>query len=347
MALNYQWPRECPLPGHGFDLCDGPASLGNADDYSARWAVWVATAGIRFGLRTDEVMDDELGDVNPHYTAGERPSHVTMTFNRDGQPIIAIQSDSVTVSVRYFVDDVSTEVTFEGKTPLLYNNQSALQAATPSDRACIYIKADGDQIFARFESEDFGTEHTINAGLNGNLRELLKTDSISITNTDDDSVHWFQALWAIRQDGKVVFFRSGEYLAATGTILAISGYSDTLFNPFSNPDDPSPVWDGTFPAYNLSHNIYFHSDNGFNVQIGGATVCQCRIQPVDGGWQMLIGNDVFDSIDVLWSGTLSGDSPIGTYVNSGNGQNPTDPPTYTIVQVSGTVIDSTRYGCSS
>jgi hypothetical protein len=230
---------------------------------------------------------------------------------------------------------VSTEVTFTGKTPLLFNNQAAFQAADPSDRAVLYIKDDGDQIYARFEVEDWGTEHVINAGLNGNLRELLKTDVISITDDSDESVHWYQALWAIRQDGKIVFFRSSEYIASSSgcdfdtaiqdNVFQIVGYTDSMFDN-SGSSDPSftpVVTDGLLKFVYRDGQIWTNIDRDADFEvvthtIGGKDFCNMYLQWLCEDdvpkWVFTLRSD-FGAL--LWQGELNGsNSPIGTYAKT-------------------------------
>lgn len=134
-------------------------------------------------------------------------------------------------------------------------------------------------------------------------------------------------------------------VAAGLPIFKISGYADgILTNPFSGGE--GPIWDGSFPNLDSNNGRWMGMNPNTSQQISGGNVCQCYLRPSGDDWRMLIGFDVFNDINVLWSGTCTGSGPAGVYVCSGFGVN-TSPPTFTVVQITGNRVAMDYTGCSS
>lgn len=65
--MSYKFPIERPLPVNVFDICDGPFIMGSTQvqQYTDRWAVWVASETIRLGkFTTGMVLDDSAGQAD-------------------------------------------------------------------------------------------------------------------------------------------------------------------------------------------------------------------------------------------------------------------------------------------
>jgi len=129
-----------------------------------------------------------------------------------------------------------------------------------------------------------------------------------------------------------------------GGIPKISGYVDDLFaNPNGSGDQP--VWDGTFPFFKISDNLYSGSYTTFTLQLNGGIVCRVTIQDLGGSFQMLIGND-FPGGGCLWSGVHTGSAINGIYINDGLSLDPL-PASVTVVFILGTLTPTTIGGCAS
>lgn len=145
--------------------------------------------------------------------------------------------------------------------------------------------------------------------------------------------------------GQISF--AAHFPGSAEVVFKITDYTPgQLINPFGSTE--TPEWDGSFAFFDVNNGNYYGSAHGFSVVVSAGIVCSVRLKPVSGGWQMLIGNDIFDSSDMLWSGALSGSGPAGVYTNSGFGANPSDPATFTVSAVAGSPDTTTdSQGCSS
>jgi hypothetical protein len=208
--VSYKFPVERPLPVNAFDICAGPFILGSTQtpQYVDRWAVWVATAGIRLGkLSAGMALDDVNGQADDLFPGGTRPSKVSLCFEQAALPVIAIQKDATTIEIRRKVSNVVQSYLFAGLSPMLFYNGVTIVDTSVTDAVCLYIKTAGDKIYARFQRDNYGIEYVINATLapGAVIKELRKTDHRFIAGVN------YQALWGRSLDGRQLYFRSAAY----------------------------------------------------------------------------------------------------------------------------------------
>jgi len=120
--------------------------------------------------------------------------------------VISIQSGNDIV-VRRKVSGVSTAYTWVGISPVMMYTGLVVADTGSVDATCLYIKAPGDKIFARFQRDNFGIEYTINDELAGSLtlRELRKCDRVNIAGGG------YVILRGTSTDGRMVYFRTRAY----------------------------------------------------------------------------------------------------------------------------------------
>lgn len=250
---NYAFPFETPLSRGAFDFCDGPGG---------RWAAWVASAGIRVGRWTGQVLDDVTGARDKLFISGERPAKLSICFDTYNREVLAIQRDPANIRVRYFtqsdiqdspisadmdtitVDDttitadnsssgslVGLESNFAGKSPILFFNGITSIDPNHKDVIVFYLKDDKVTIYCRFLADGFLVESIINGGLPINLVALLKADLIVIGGSN------FLGIWALTDDGRQVFMRSERYAPEFVDALTPDQTIDdgTYVNPPSTP----------------------------------------------------------------------------------------------------------------
>jgi hypothetical protein len=250
---NYAYPFERPLSRGTFDFCAGPGG---------RWAAWVASAGIRSGLYTGKVLDDVVGSPNPLFTAGERPTKLSICFDAYSRQVLAIQKTASQIEVRFFQQSnigptpftadmdtitadsdtitadnltsgslVTLDAIFAGLSPILFFNGITSLDPFNADVICFYLDAVGDTIYCRFLADNFGVQYQINGGLPVNLVSLLKADLITVGGSQ------FLALWALTDAGKQVFIRATRYAPEFEERLSIdeSVGGGTYVNPPTIP----------------------------------------------------------------------------------------------------------------
>lgn len=251
---NYAFPFETPLSRGTFDFCDGPGG---------RFAAWVASAGIRYGLWTPgNILDDSFGQTNRLFTGGERPTKLSICFDVYHREVIAIQRDAANIRVRYFeqsdiapipvtadmdtitVDDTSItadtsgggslvllESNFVGLSPILFFNGVSSIDPNHKDVIVFYLKDDQDTIYCRFLADAFGVESIINGGLPVNLVALLKADLITSGGSN------YLGIWALTDDGRQVFIRSERYAPEVEDNMSADQTTGagTYVNPPSTP----------------------------------------------------------------------------------------------------------------
>lgn len=234
--MSYAHPYERPVAVGGFEVIHGPEALADTivQQYRKRWVAWVATDGIRFAQYTDGfTFSDTAGTANTLFTAGERPSRFSWSFEQDALYAIAYEDGVNSILMRRFVAGVPTDYTWSGKSPILFYNGILEPTTGDTDLVALYIKDDGDKIFIRVQRENFGTEHELNGSLNVILEKLIKTEAVNIDGS------WHQMIWARTTAGRDVVYQSRAYpppiIRATDTItLAVGLQSGVYFSPITN-----------------------------------------------------------------------------------------------------------------
>lgn len=156
----------------------GPTAPGDATaPFVTGWAAWVGSDSVRIGKYGFIVPPaNTLGEKSTLYL-DETPPKITHAFNVEGLLVMAIESEENLIQLRRYTDDQGTieEAEFTGFSPVLFFS-GLLDVAQPYDSGviCFYLKADRPhQLFARFEQEDFGTEHTVMPDLRARPERLI------------------------------------------------------------------------------------------------------------------------------------------------------------------------------
>lgn len=230
MSNNYVLPIELPLSRGGFDFFEGPAF-----SPPSRYAVWTASNGVLYGVYTGQILDDS-GIQNPF--GFQRPAQVSGSFDTGSNLVLAASgSNLILIGFYQLVNnhgDIglnATGTSFEGISAVLCNNSKAVINPINRDVVCFYLKSPGNQIFARFGLELYGTEHVLNASLPVNLARLIKAEILQIGGT------FFQILWAETTDGRFVYLKSSLFPAIVGDDLTLDAALEgtSYFVPVTTP----------------------------------------------------------------------------------------------------------------
>lgn len=206
--MSYAHPYERPIAVGGFEIIHGPEALADTiiQQYRKRWVAWTGSEGIRFAEYEDGfVFSDTAGSANGLFTAGERPSRFSWSFEQDALYAIAYEDSATTITLRRFVSGTPTTYGWTGKSPILFYNGILQPNTSVTDLMAFYLKPAGTKIFARVQRENFGTEHELNGDLNVTLERLLKTEAVNIEGA------WYQLIWAETTDGRKVVYQSRAY----------------------------------------------------------------------------------------------------------------------------------------
>lgn len=159
----------------------GPNVVGGPLPFRTEWAFWASTAGVRYGkfsLITPPAAT--TGATAPYYAATPGITSLTAAFDVRGNPAIAIQKTTSTIEIKYNDGTDDQTVTFSGNNPLLGLIRIVSGDETVSSGMGLiifYLKEQNDvSLFARVESESFGTEHNIHSLLPFELTRLIQVD---------------------------------------------------------------------------------------------------------------------------------------------------------------------------
>lgn len=151
--------------------CNGPNNTGEPPPWPIRWAGWIASSSIRIAKAALITLPNETGGspsgLWPTYPTGA--SKIAIGFNPEGLLGIALQIGS-DIRVKWFkdADGIFGDLTFLGASPVMIGDAPVAISDTRgyADLALYYLNpATPNAIFARFEKEDFATEHLVNGNL--------------------------------------------------------------------------------------------------------------------------------------------------------------------------------------
>lgn len=165
---------------------DGPFNVGSLPPWSTKWAAWVGSHGVRVGkLASVTPPGDNAGAPSSLFdNLSPLPAKVTIGFTSQGQMGIAIQKDAANIQIKWFKDNEGTygDLIFPGTSPVLFGDARLLVTdnATDADLVLFYLNAlNPKAVYARFEREQFVTEHVINSDLPNALTSLISTAALS------------------------------------------------------------------------------------------------------------------------------------------------------------------------
>lgn len=168
------------IPKATVDYCDGPEVMSTAqpDRFLTRWAAWQASDGIRIA-RTDDVEspDGLVGSLSGLFD-GETTTHLSMCFEQNSQPVIAIQKDATTIEIRRFVDDEINSFEFTGTDPLMFFNGILVFETGDTDAVCYYLDSTRTKVLMRAQRDNFGIEYTVAEGWSEPITKLQKVDRV-------------------------------------------------------------------------------------------------------------------------------------------------------------------------
>lgn len=203
-------PIESPLPDKAFDFCFGPdvIAVQQTRPFDKRWVTWVATAGMRWAIHTPGFqLSDTSGVANTLFTSGERPAHVSMAFDQDNQPALAIPLNPTTIRLRKRVAGIVTTFDFTGESPILFYTGQIVWPTANSDIVCLYIRPPYDKIYGRVQRDNYGIEYVINGSLPSgtSIKRLIKADSFK------ENGFTRQYLYGLNPEGIPLEWRSKIY----------------------------------------------------------------------------------------------------------------------------------------
>jgi hypothetical protein len=188
----------------------GPFTEGSTQiqQYSTRWVAWVATDGIRYA-KTGAMPDDSYGQLTDLWDPPvPRPARFGFAFEQDALHCLAVDDGAGGIALRRKVSGTPTEYLWAGKSPVLFYNGIVEADTSRTDLVCFYLNADGDEILARLQRDNFGVEYSLNDALTIAMEALLATDGFKIQGV------LYQMIWGLSTDatgGRQVFFISPGY----------------------------------------------------------------------------------------------------------------------------------------
>lgn len=196
------------IPQTTIDFCDGPLflSIPQDDQYTTRWAAWQATDGIRIARRDSIARPDGLVGTLTGLYDGETVERLSLCFEQNAKPVIAVERSGGVIEVRRFVGASPVSFFFAGKTPLMFYNGVLVAASGDSDAVCYYLDDAGTQVLMRVQRDNFATEYVVAEGWASPLMAINKVDrklsSVFI---------WGYRQADNRKDSRQVVLCSGQY----------------------------------------------------------------------------------------------------------------------------------------
>jgi hypothetical protein len=229
------------LADGGYAFAHGPLNYASTQvqQFRHRWGAWVSSDRVRLAKFEPLVpMRDDLGDELLLMKDGAtwiRPARLALAFDQDALPVVAFQKDATTISIRKFVASVKTEYTFAGISPVLFYNGTVVRTTGNTDVCCLYLKAGGTVLYARFQRENFGVEYALSGFPTGVALARLQLAEYGRIN----GVNYMLA-YGIATDGRQVWMRSNNYEpdlveARDKLVLDLSADGGDLFSGIVSP----------------------------------------------------------------------------------------------------------------
>lgn len=193
-------------------FCDGPEVEGVAqgDRFYTRWAVWMSSGGMRYGIYDDSyestlltsagnTMGSSVGMFNSN-VFGE----VSMAFDVDSNPMFCAEYPSETIILKRRVGVNIFTYTWSGCSPILFYDGIFLSDRNVVDVVCVYIKKSSlfNRVFARFQRDSFAIEYVINDDFSCNPDRIINQE------TDNDESLYYLNTW---KNGSIMQYTSLLY----------------------------------------------------------------------------------------------------------------------------------------
>lgn len=186
----------------------GPYTLGVADlPYVTKWAVWMASAGIRAGQLSLVVPPESVrgGASTLYSTLSPATAHVSHAFGATGLLAVAIHKADGVIEIKRYTSatEATASITFLGAQPALWFTGTHYRTASSSGQlVCFYLRPElPGNLYVRIESEGFATEHALNVELPISLSKLLHIETSGMR----------MILYAIDELGRDVELKTAQY----------------------------------------------------------------------------------------------------------------------------------------
>lgn len=160
----------------------GPLNTGDPLPWSTIWAAWVSSEGVRIAkLPSIALPSNDTGNPSTFYP-DTKPENLSIGFTTLAQVAIAIQKTPSSIEIKWLKSRDGTNlqtVAFPGVSPVLQSNALLQYGIDNSinDLVLYYLRPEvSGTIYARFERENFGTEHAVNTSLQADIRRLIASD---------------------------------------------------------------------------------------------------------------------------------------------------------------------------
>lgn len=212
-----------PVPRPQVSFCDGPDIVETSQTYQfrKRYMFFVTSEGIKYKEFTPPATAPAGGTLAGLYDSDATGySKIYGCFDVSAFPAIAIQKTSTLIEVsRYNGGTPTAYGDFSGLSPLLFEIGIIDTGSGNNDLVLFYIDSDGEDLYARFQRDNFATEYTINSS----LEPLASLDAI-------DGIGQYVVIWATSKEGKIVTLRSQLYAPAPVLIEDSLSFTPTFLS---------------------------------------------------------------------------------------------------------------------
>lgn len=235
--------------------CVGPTTNGvpQLAKFTSQWVAWLSDSGIRVSQQPTPVTLPNNGGGQPSSLfPTQRPTQLSIGFTSDAMMALAIEQSGTITLCRFTsaTTGATASYSWQGVSPQLWNDWLLYYSDQTGgdDLVCFYLNpAVPNTLFARFQRENFGTEHIIHSGLPIDIAYL---DGSQILNP------FKQILTAKTTSGDDATFYSAQYAVQMSDQLTATGKIKSGIYALSIVPETVPLEDQIFMQHLISSGAY-------------------------------------------------------------------------------------------